>query len=211
MSSTNVIAPVGTNVPSMKRSIQMGHFRSDTAIAAVLQTKQPVTLGQVVGTVYDVKQRENVINGQVARSYQAIGEFEAIVYASGEVLESGSAYLPNYFLETVKASIDSGAASHGVTFAIEVLMVPNTQTGGMSYAYEVRNLAQRNAESPLQAMKRQLQASGTLRLTPPLPLLSGSSEPAFTFEVPSATQIGDDAAPDASSDAPDAGKKPARK
>lgn len=172
MSDTNAVAPVETTAGTIKRAIQMGYFRNDQAKAAVM-LKQSTTLGQIIGTIYTVKEKIGEVNGDVTRSLLAIGEFEAVIYATGEVMESASAYLPNYFLEAIKATLDAGGASYGITFAVEVVMVPTGKS--IPFAYEVRNLAQKVAESPLQAMKRQLQAAGALKVSAPVALTADAA------------------------------------
>ena len=170
--NTNAVAAVATTKGTLKRAIQMGYFRNDQAKADAILGKS-TTLGQIVGTVYAVKEKTGEVNGDVTISLLAIGEFEAVVYATGEIMESVSAYLPNYFLEPIKAMLDGGNANHGVTFGVEVCLVPTGKT--IPYAYEVRNLAQKIAESPLEVMKRQLAAIGSLRVTAPVAWTAGAA------------------------------------
>lgn len=169
-----------------KRSIQMKHFRSKEAIEKCIRDQVSVALGQVIGYAAACKQRENELpSGGKAVSYLTIGDFEAMNYATGETFTATGIYLPKYFAETVEASLAGNPT--GIAFAIEILVEPTGRSvteGGILYAYAVKRLLARRADSPLEAMKRELAAAGKLRLPAPAPVAPAlSADPLAEEEV----------------------------
>lgn len=175
---TSEKAAVTQPEPSMKRSIQMKMFATKVQQAEVAlarekgepEEKWKIGVGQIVGRIFEVNERENELpDGQMKTSLVAVGEFEAVIYGTGEVMESITAYLPGYYLESVRGALKQGAGA--VVVGIEVVL---TATGkGVPYAYEVRNLVPREADNPINRVKALLAKTGRLRLPPPqeLPVL----------------------------------------
>lgn len=160
---------VAADVATTKRNIQMAFFASEEDRATVVLKKEPIALGQVIGQIFKVEEREGKLpGGEPTHSLVAIGRFEAVNYKSGEVIESFTAYLPKYFLQTCKSMLDR-PGSAAIAFAVEIVL---TYTGksGIPVAYEVRNLARRVAEDPINRIKAELEAAGRNRLGKPIPL-----------------------------------------
>ena len=166
-------APVAPAEGNLKRAIQMKMFATDiqkSKVALALAEKKPraewdLTVGQLVGLITKVKTQEfENKDGTISSTLQALGEFEAIVYESGEVVESGMAYLPGYYLESVQALLEDPHI-HNVEVAVEIHLVATGKS--IPVAYEVANLVKRRPDSPLNRMKAELQAAGRLRLPPP--------------------------------------------
>lgn len=158
----------------MKRSIQMKMFASTTdhAEMALAQSKMPAgqftvsrTLGQIIGNIFDVKVKSGELpDGTTKESLLAVGEFEGVVYATGKVVSSTSAYLPAYYLEVVQ-SILAKDPTASVLCAVEIVLAPTGKS--IPTAYEVRNLVRRRPDNPLNALKLEMAAAGRLRLPPP--------------------------------------------
>jgi hypothetical protein len=159
---------------SMKRSIQMKMFASDVqkAEVALAYQKTPedlsswqVPIGQIIGRVYEVNTRVFEVNGEPQERIYAVGEFEAVNYASGEVMESTTADLPSYYLEGIRGALarNNGAA---VLLGVEIVLVATGKA--IPYAYEVRNLIPREADNPLNRIKSLIAGKGKLRLPPPV-------------------------------------------
>lgn len=126
--------------------------------------KYTETLGQIVGQIFSVEERNGTLpDGTPKASLVAIGEFEAVIYATGEIMESYIAYLPDYFLRACKGALESGIKS--VPFALEIVLTPTGKS--IPTAYEVRNLIRKSPTSVLNQMKAELAAAGRLRLSPP--------------------------------------------
>src|ERR1700749_4057781 len=144
----------------LKRSIQMKMFADKTLHAemALAQSKLPTgqfvpskSLGQIIGVIYAVKEKTGVLpNGDEKTSLLAIGDFEAMVYDTGEVMSSTSAYLPGYFAEAAQALLER--TPDGLEFAIEVILSPTGKS--IPTAYEVRPLLKRAVDSPINRIKQ---------------------------------------------------------
>jgi hypothetical protein len=163
--TTSQIASVAPTEGNLKRSIRMKMFTSDEQKKRVAYTNQSEPLGQIVGEIFTVKIREyEAKNGDQVKERVAIGDFEGVVYGSGEVFTSTSAYLPDYFLETVEEFQALGAKSMDV--ALEIILVPTGKN--IPISYEVRPLVARAPQSAVNRMKAALQAQGRLKLPPPV-------------------------------------------
>lgn len=168
--------------PTGKRRLSMNMFASALDKAEVPAAYQKLIaegkaeqvasvirpLGQVVGVIYEVNPMTGKLpDGSQKEGLVAIGDFEAVIYRTGEIFETSTAYFPKYFLEHAKATLDkTGVAA--LEFAIEILLVPTGKE--IPVAYEVRNLRSRAAESPVNKLKAELAAKGILRLSPPVPV-----------------------------------------
>jgi hypothetical protein len=178
---TSEAASVAPTEGNLKRSIQMSFFatKSDHLKVGLAFTddksptkgdaaKSSKVLGQIVGFIGAVDTREGTLpDGTPSTSMVGIGEFEAMNYETGEVVQSLAAYLPRYYLEVAKASLERTGVA-GLEVAVELVLVPTGK--GVPTAYEVRNLVQREIESPIERLKRKLQSSNRLRLPPPQPV-----------------------------------------
>lgn len=179
------LASVAPTEGTLKRSIQMKMFGSkeDRLKAQVAfeakdsptfqdAAKSSITVGAIVGVVYDVKEQQGTLpNGEVKMSLLSIGDFEATNYETGEIWNSTSCYLPDYIARTFKSALDKGGQA--CEFAYEVVIVPTGK--GVPIAYEVRPLIQRQADNPINRMKLQLQKVGRLGKLPP-PQAAGSAQ-----------------------------------
>ena len=157
--SISETASVAPDVATSKRAIQRNWFAGKedhdevvaknsptfraTAEGSALGDKPFVkVLGQVAGEIFKVDEREGQLrDGTPTKSVIAIGEFEAANYKSGEVIESYTAYLPKYYLETCKLALEAGAKS--VPFAIEIVLTPT----GKSIPTAANQGAQASSES----------------------------------------------------------------
>lgn len=163
-----------TNAPTTvteKRAIRMGEFNTKEAQAAALMGKT-TPIGQVVGIAYSTQIKTNTFaDGKVSTSLLLLGQFEAINFKTGEVMQSGAAYLPNYFAEQIKAQMDSTAG--GVSFAVEIVIEPNPKAdAGITFQYAVSNLLPPAANDPLQELKRKAMAGGRLKLSMSAPAVT---------------------------------------
>lgn len=173
---------VAVNTAVEKRSIQMKQFRDNDALKRCVAEQQAIALGQIIGHAFEVVMKKGQLpDGSLSESPFIVGDFEAVKYKTGEVMSASGAYLPRYFAETIQAALKKGAgASHGIAFAIEIVVEPTgkSQTGvapdgvttvpiGIPYAYGVKRLIERRPDNPIEQMKRALLAQGTLRLPAP--------------------------------------------
>jgi hypothetical protein len=167
--------PAGADA-TLRRAIQMKMLTNKTqqAEVALAFQKTPDNLashqlpvGQIVGRIFEVNERLFDVGGEPQTRIYAVGEFEAMNYATGEVFESTVADLPSYFLESVRGALarNDGAA---VLVGIEIVLCATGKS--IPYAYEVRNLVPREADNPLNRIKALMAKKGTLRLPPPAPI-----------------------------------------
>ena len=162
---TNEATSVAPEEATLKRSIQMKMFASKEDHREVGFKNAPKVLGQLVGQIFDVKEKTGTLpNGETKMSLLAIGEFEGMNYATGEVFQSTSAYLPGYYLETVQSMLEKGNAN-AILFAIEIVLTPTGKN--IPTAYEVRNLVRRRPDNPINLLKAEMAAAGRLRLPKP--------------------------------------------
>jgi hypothetical protein len=147
-----------------KRAIRMAEFNSKEAQAAATLGNK-TSLGQIVGIAYSTMEKVSTLaDGSGKSSTLLLGQFEAVNFKTGEVMQSGAAYLPQYFADQIKAQID--AAKGGVSFAIEIVLEPNPrENAGIKFQYAVSNLLPPSPNDPLQELKRRAMGSGRLRLT----------------------------------------------
>jgi hypothetical protein len=170
-----------------KRSIQMKWFFTDADKARVAlakaENKPPEECqkigGQIIGTIFEVQVRTNELpDGSTSESLAAIGEFEAINFESGEVIEAPTAYLPKYYLETVKAALERDASIKSILVGANVVAVATGKA--IPVAYELVNLVPREPDSPMNRLKAAIAKTGKLRLAPPqeIKALDAPAEPA---------------------------------
>jgi hypothetical protein len=227
---TSVAAEVGT----VKRALQMNMFagkkdhdevtakNSDTfketeegkkLFADAPGGKFTKTVGQVIGQIFDVQEREGQLrDGTPTKSLLAIGEFEAAVYSTGEIMESYTAYLPKYFLETCKAALDSQQVK-AIPLAIEIVLTPTGKP--IPTAYEIRNLMRKRPDSVMNQIKAELQGMSRLRVSGPVaapaPAVLGiedaSDLPAIENGDPDHVPEGEQPSPEADAKAPKGGKR----
>jgi hypothetical protein len=182
------VGTVATEQGNLKRSLQMKMFASPKLKKEVVSVvyadandqvgrqKYPkgIAGGQVVGNIWEIKEKVGQLpDGTSKMSLLAIGEFEAVSYETGEVFNSTAAYLPGYYLETVKSMMEKGGAE-AIVCALEIVLVPTGKS--VPFAYEVRNLITRRPDNPINRLKAEMQAAGRLRLAPPpahVPLIEG--------------------------------------
>lgn len=182
--SISQMASVAPGVATLKRSLQMKHFASadDRTKVAFLNTKEEtakrieageaevftLAVGQVLGQIFKVDEKVGQLpDGSEKTSLLAIGDFEALSYKTGEIFSASSAYLPAYFLETVRAILAHPSNPGVVDFAVEIVLVPTFKS--IPVAYEVKNLITRRPGNPINRLKAELAAANRLRLPPPPP------------------------------------------
>lgn len=169
-------ASVAPEQGTQKRAIQMKMFSTPKIKSKVAydfeQTndivKSSAAVGQIVGQIFAVSERKFTLqDGSASTALMAVGDFEGVVYETGEVITSGSAYLPRYYLETVDAILKANVnAAPVVDFALEIVIVPTGKN--IPIAYEVRNLISRRPENRLNQIKLELARHGRLRLPAPV-------------------------------------------
>ena len=166
-------ASVASDVATVKRSLRMSWFaeKKDHLTIGLNYEKtkdvaaSSVALGQIIGAIFEIEERTfTTSDGEQTTQLMALGEFEAVKYSTGEVMETGAASLPRYYLEGIKAALGKGAAENA-QFAVEIVLVPTGKQ--VPTAYEVRNLLPRAIDSPINRLKAQLQKHNRLRLPPP--------------------------------------------
>ena len=173
---------------TLKRSIQNKQFATADDKAEVAFKKISKTLGQIVGQVFMIKEKTGELpSGEVKTSLLAIGDFEAVNYATGEVITSTSWYGPGYFMETLQSFKEAGAQA--IDVAVEIVLVPTGKS--IPVAYEVRPLIARRPENKLNQLKLELQRAGRLRLPAPTPQTAGLLK-GEVAEVPEDEVIMDD-------------------
>lgn len=169
----------GADVALSRRSLQMRQFKSKATVTKCVKEQVIVPVGQIVGLVYEVQTRMGALpDGTQKESPFCVGDFEATVYETGEVMQAHGAYLPKYYCDALQAMLTNpdGTARKGMQsgcgFAVEVVLEPlgldsNGLPKTIAFAYGVKNLVRRKANDPIEMMKRELQAANRLRLPPP--------------------------------------------
>jgi hypothetical protein len=154
----------------MPKFISMKTFRNAEAIKAAKAADPNVNfpLGQIIGHVTAVTEKNGVLpDGSPKVSLVAHGEFECIVYATGQVIESGAIFLPNYYAVELQKALGSGADQNGnLLFGVEVSIV--SVEGTIPYAWEIKNITGMARSRPLEALKRAMAKAGILRLPAPI-------------------------------------------
>lgn len=184
--------------PTLRRSIQSKFFISQRnrlkyqalCIAAVADNKpapEPIVLGSVVGGIFEVEERKGTLpNGDPSVSLCGIGDFQAVCYDSGEVADANAAYLPGYYLKTIRAMLAKGATA--VDVACEIVLEPTGKE--IPIQYSIRPLIARRSENVVERLKRELQTAGRLKGLP-APVAAMESQRLLAGEV---RQVGDEPA-----------------
>lgn len=211
---TNTNTSVAADEGRLKRSIQMKMFLSPALKKQLLgmDANQSIPLGQIVGEIFSVKEKPGTLpDGTPKMSLLALGDFEGMVYETGEVFTSAAAYLPGYYLEVVEAMLKS-SGSQSIVFGIEVVGVNTGKS--IPYAYEVTNLARRRPDNPINALKLEMAKAGRLRLPTPVvgsgALIEGEVREVPQLEAPKEDKEGEtiDQLPDADHDDADSDHAP---
>jgi hypothetical protein len=174
----------------MPKFISMKTFRNAEAIKAAKAADPNVNfpLGQIIGHVTAVTEKNGALpDGSPKVSLVAHGEFECIVYATGQVIESGAIFLPNYYAVELQKALGSGADQNGnLLFGVEVSIV--SVAGPIPYAWEIKNITGMARSRPLEALKRAMSKAGILRLPAPI----AHAEPVAVLTDDSAANEPDD-------------------
>ena len=157
------------------RSITMKMFRSKTNVATCVRDQVMVPMGQIVGMVVDVVEKDGTLpDGQKKTSLICRGSFEAMAYESGEVVRSFAAYLPSYFAEALQTNLKAMRDGQ-IMLGLEIVIIPTgldpttNLPKSPAYSWGVKNLVSTIANDPIDQIKRKLGAKGMLRLpTPPV-------------------------------------------
>ena len=106
-----------------RRALQMKYFRDTDVIRRVIAGQVTVAAGQIIGRAFVVKKKEGRLpDGTSNISLLTLGDFEAVAYKSGEVMQSSGVYLPRYFAETLEAALEKTPL--GIDIAIEIVVEP---------------------------------------------------------------------------------------
>lgn len=218
-------APAPAAEATLKRGMRMSWFAGPTDHLEVgleyAKTKDAAKsmrpLGQLVGVIWSVEEREfknTTPDGdtEIVKNLVAVGDFEAVKYSDGEVATTPSFTLPKYYLEAARAALEKNAdRGTGLEFAIEIVLTPTGKQ--VPTAYEVRNLIPREVDSPINRLKAKVQATGRLRLPPPVgvPLLDSPEEIEGQFQVVDTAADEDDQSTDETKTNDQAGAEPAGK
>lgn len=156
--------------------------------------------GQILGVVYAIKEREVVSpDGEASKSWQAVGDFEAVRTSDNTNIRAGTAYLPKYFAQELQAVLERNEG-RAQPFAVNVLLEATGKS--IPVAWAVEPIMERPENDPITQMKMKLAQAGKLELEPPttMQLAAPKPEPVDT----DAEEIVDD-------DIPMTGDKPATK
>lgn len=178
------VAPTKGN---FKKSVVMSWFASDKLKKEVAYRGVQAACGQVVGRIFQVESRQvkttkDGVELNFTKKY-AVGEFECTTYETGEFVETGIIYLPDYYLDSVKATLESMTGNGEVVIGMEIMLVPTGKN--IPISYEIKHLRQRTMESPLERMKAEMAKAGLLRLPVYKPLLTIEG----TAEAPAASGL----------------------
>lgn len=157
--------------------------------------------GQILGVVYAVKEREVVSpDGEVSKSWQAVGDFEAVRSSDNTNIRAGTAYLPKYFAQELQAVLERNEG-RAQPFAVNVLLEATGKS--IPVAWAVEPIMERPENDPITQMKMKLAQVGKLELEPPT---------GYVLEAPKQEEPLDTDAEEVSDDhIPMAGDKPATK
>lgn len=168
-SDPNILMQTGlaTNSAKLNKAIQPKFFVTDATRSRVkkMDPGQGLAVGQIIGHVVTVKEKDGDYKGQPTKSWLAIGELEAIRYDTGEIQSAYGWYGPGYFLETIGSIVNHKDNIHPVPVAVELWLEATKE--GVGVRYMVKNLAPKRADSPLNELKRQLERQGVLALPKP--------------------------------------------
>lgn len=164
----------------MSRFLSMKDFRDQTAIKKCIAESVEVKMGQIVGHVTSVTAKDTVMkDGSSKVSYAAHGAFEAVNYHTGEAMEAGVIYLPDYFAKELQEALK--AHKGNILFGVELTVRPTGQT--IPYSWNLRNITGLARSNPLEGLKRLMQKTGALdqRMTPPM-------DPTVALEITNAVR-----------------------
>lgn len=116
------------------------------------------------------------------------GNFEAIVFETGEVVRSGQVFLPSILNSTIESQIALGKEQFyrdnaelnkededenvsenknyflGIQFAFEVGLKKNKRSGGVGYVFTVKNLMPESKTDPLALMRKKFGAQKSTKV-----------------------------------------------
>lgn len=121
--------------------------------------------GQILGVAYAVKEREIVSpDGEVTKSLQVIGDFEAVRTSDNTNIRAGTAYLPKYFAQELQAVLERNEG-RPQPFAVDVLLEATGKS--IPVAWAVEPIMERPENDPITQMKMKLAQVGKLELEAP--------------------------------------------
>lgn len=126
-----------------------------------------VPLGQILGHVSECAVKTGTLpNGDTKDSCVAYGKFRAVIYKTGEVIESTTAYLPGYFAEDLMRTLNSKSNNGAdILFGVEIVMKGTGKS--IPVTYEVIDQVGLSRSKPLDALAKAMAAKGVLRMPPP--------------------------------------------
>lgn len=149
----------------MARFLSMKDFADKKAIAKCVAESVEVEMGQIIGHVTHVTTKEGTLpNGDPKVSYAAHGEFEAVNTNTGELLNSGTIYLPDYYARELAHALE--ATSGNVLFGVRLSVRPTGKT--IPYSWNVTNVTGIARSAPLEGLKRLMHRQGVLKVAPPM-------------------------------------------
>ena len=179
----------------MAKMVKMSWFANQALKDKVMKMEvgQAAVAGQILGVVFAVKEREIVSpDGEVSKSLQVMGDFEAKRMLDGMETRAGTAYLPRYFAEELQAVLERNGG-RPQPFAVNVLLERINKN--IPFSWIVEPVMERPEDDPITRMKKALAEAGKLELSPPK---------GFALPKPEDEEVDDD-------EIPVSDKKPARK
>lgn len=149
----------------MARFLSMKDFADKKAIAKCVAESVEVEMGQIIGHVTHVTTKEGTLpNGDPKLSFAAHGEFEAVNTNTGELMSSGTIYLPDYYAKELAHALE--ATSGNVLFGVRLSVRPTGKT--IPYSWNVTNVTGIARSAPLEGLKRLMHRQGVLKVAPPM-------------------------------------------
>lgn len=150
----------------MARFLSMKDFADKASARKCEDEKVEVKMGQIIGHVTHVTKKDGILpDGTPKVSLAAHGEFEAINYRTGELLQSGCIYLPDYYAQELQHALDA-ADGGALLFGVELSIRPTGKA--IPFSWNVTNVTGRARSNPLEGLKRLMASAGTLKVSPPM-------------------------------------------
>ena len=156
----------------MAKHIPMSFFANHELKARIggLPKDQGEVVGQMIGIAFSAKrQTVKSPDGQESESIKLLGDFEATRYFDNSVRKANVMYLPHYMAELVEERLKTKGGSVQMAFNIRLVSTHKA----IPVTWEVESAMEREYDDPLEAIKRRLQAAGTLKLPAPVAAPAG--------------------------------------
>lgn len=176
-----------SGVKKLERNITMNSFGGKIVAmkhVATAANGEIKWLGTVIGRAYaavdKVNNRQNK-DGTVTelRSIALVGTFRAVSHETGEVFDSGTAYLPGYVAEMIKALLTNNPEGIDLAFDVGVeKLPPEKMIGAVAYTWVALPKLKKAVDDPINVITAMLQSEGNLGL---LPAPEVRTAPAITY------------------------------